>query len=150
MNQPVLKLRNLHRRREALVGPALLLICVTAVPAIAQDSLESCRRISDIMARVACYDALPTTSASAPQPVTRPEVARGEAVVESAVARDFSGWGPNERIALENGQVWQIVDGSTYATSPGKRKAAIRRGVLGADFLDVDGVALSPRVRRVK
>jgi hypothetical protein len=68
----------------------------------------------------------------------------------SAVRGDSAGWGPNERIKLENGQVWQVVDGSAYATRPGKRSAMVRVDVFGAYFLDIDGLALSPRVRRIK
>jgi len=134
---------------------------VVALPALGQQgTLETCRKISDPTAKLACYEALPLTPATPPQappasPGTsgteRTETPRvGEAMVESTVPSDFSGWGPNEKIALENGQVWQVVDGSTYAARPGKRKAAVRRGVLGAHFLDIDGVALSPRVRRIK
>ena len=134
----------------------VLVICLTAMPAIAQDTLESCRKLSDPAARFACYDALPLTPPAVTagsrtgrtEPSETPRV--GEATVESTVPSNFSGWGPNEKIPLENGQVWQVVDGSSYATRPGKRTASVQRGMLGAYFLNVDGVALSPRVRRIK
>ena len=134
----------------------LLVVWLIAMPAIAQGALESCRKLSDPAARLACYDALPLTPPAATagprtsktEPSETPRV--GESTVESTVPSNFSGWGPNEKIALENGQVWQVVDGSSYATRPGKRTASVQRGVLGAYFLDIDGVALSPRVRRIK
>jgi hypothetical protein len=134
----------------------LLLVWLIAMPAIAQGTLESCRKLSDPAARFACYESLPLTPpagtpgsrASGTEPSETPQV--GEATVASTVPTTFSGWGPNEKIALENGQVWQVVDGSSYATRPGKRTASVKRGVLGAYFLDIDGVALSPRVRRIK
>ena len=134
----------------------LLVIWLIAIPAIAQGTLESCRKLTDPAARLACYDALSLTP---PAPAASPRTGRtepsetqrvGEATVQSTVSGDFSGWGPNETIALENGQVWQVVDGSSYATRTGKRTAAVQHGLLGAYFLDIDGVALSPRVRRIK
>lgn len=141
-------------RRTARFG--VLVISLIAMPAIAQGTLESCRKLSDPAARFACYEALPLTppAATADSRTSRPEPSEtprvGEAAVESTVPSNFSGWGPNEKIALENGQVWQVVDGSSYATRPGKRTASVKRGMLGAYFLNVDGVALSPRVRRIQ
>ena len=135
----------------------LLVIWLIAMPAMAQNTLESCRKLSDPAARFACYEALPlppppaSTAASRNSRTELSETPRvGEATVESTVPSNFSGWGPNEAIALENGQVWQVVDGSSYATRPGKRTASVQRGMLGAYFLNVDGVALAPRVRRIK
>ena len=134
----------------------LLLVWLIAMPATAQDTIESCRKLSDPAARFACYESLPLTppAASAGSRTSRSEPSEtpqvGETTVESAVPSNFSGWGPNEKIALENGQVWQVVDRSSYATRPGKRTASVKRGMLGAYFLNVDGVALSPRVRRIK
>jgi len=68
--------------------------------------------------------------------------------VESSVAADFSGWEPNSRIRLANGQVWQVTDGTSVALSPGSRKVRIRRGLLSSFFLDIEGLNTSPRVRR--
>ena len=89
----------------------LLVIWLIAIPAIAQGTLESCRKLTDPAARLACYDALSLTPPGSPPPVHEPGPKRtsetqrvGEATVQSTVSGDFSGWGPNETIALENGQ----------------------------------------------
>jgi hypothetical protein len=80
-----------------------------------------------------------------------PEARRPGAVesVESTVPADFSGWGPNSRIRLANGQVWQIIDGTSVALAPGARKVAVKRGVLSSFYLDIEGLNTSPRVRRI-
>lgn len=70
--------------------------------------------------------------------------------VESAVGPSFSGWGPNTRIRLANGQVWQVVDGTSVALPEGPRKVSVKRGALGSYYLDFDGLKTSPRVRRVE
>ncbi|MES2959512.1 MAG: hypothetical protein V4792_15075, partial [Pseudomonadota bacterium] len=70
--------------------------------------------------------------------------------IESAVSSTFSGWGPNDKIRLENGQVWQVEDGSMAAVRPGAMRVSVRRGLLGAFYLDFDGLNKSPRVRRVE
>ncbi|MCV2351370.1 hypothetical protein [Paucibacter sp. Y2R2-4] len=70
--------------------------------------------------------------------------------LQSAVGAGFDGWLPNQRIRLDNGQVWQVVDGSTVSIRSGARKVTIRRGMLGAFYLEVDGLNTSPRVRRIE
>jgi hypothetical protein len=70
--------------------------------------------------------------------------------VESSVASNFSGWEPNSRIKLANGQVWQVVDGSSASLSEGARKVRVKRGFLSAFFLEIEGLNTSPRVRRVE
>jgi hypothetical protein len=138
-----------------------LFLLWNTLPALAeQGSLRKCREITEPAAKLACYEALPLTLdspvvASPPsfgkKGSERTETPRvGEVIVASTVGSDFSGWRPNDEIALENGQIWQVVDGSAYAVRPGTRIASVRRGILGSNFLDIDGVALAPRVRRIK
>ncbi|WP_457389857.1 hypothetical protein [Roseateles sp. P5_E1] len=81
-----------------------------------------------------------------------PESKRPEAVesVESSVGPRFDGWGPNSRIRLANGQVWQVVDGSSVALPEGPRKVSVKRGALSSFYLDIEGLKTSPRVRRVE
>lgn len=69
--------------------------------------------------------------------------------VESMLSASFSGWGPNSRIRLSNGQVWQVVDGTSVVLPEGARKVAVKRGALGSFYLDIEGLKTSPRVRRV-
>jgi len=134
-----------------------------------------CRHVADATARLACYDAIPYVAApvagpaSAPPAATRPAepasaprsalerfglVARPPAEdlqsITSSVNADFFGWGPNERIRLDNGQVWEVIDGSTGSVGPANRKVTIRRGALGSFFLEFEGLNSSPRVRRIR
>jgi hypothetical protein len=70
--------------------------------------------------------------------------------VQSAVGAGFEGWGPNRRIRLDNGQVWQVIDGTSVVLPPGARKVTVKRGALGSFYLDFEGLKTSPRVRRVE
>lgn len=79
-------------------------------------------------------------------PERPPEIVR----IESAVQGKFQGWEPNTRIRLANGQVWQIVDDSSAYCNCDHRKVAVRRGALGAFYLEIDGSNRSPRVKRVE
>jgi len=137
-----------------------------------------CRDVPEAAARLACYDAIPYATpragrpvpaasgvpaaaspgaaASAPLSATErfglPERARTDELpsITSAVGSDFFGWAPNERIRLQNGQVWEVVDGSSGSVAAANRKVTIRRGALGSFFLDFEGLNSSPRVKRVK
>lgn len=70
--------------------------------------------------------------------------------IESRVADSFEGWGPNDRIRLQNGQVWEVVDGSSGTVTPQMRKVTVRRGSFGSFFLDFEGLIKSRKVRRVQ
>jgi phage baseplate assembly protein W len=124
-----------------------------------------CRLQVDPAQRFACYEAIavPTPSASAPQqPVvgtTRSaetfglEQKAAQAAtqsIESRVAGAFYGWEPNERITLTNGQIWQVTDDSKGALNARDPKVTIRRGALGAFYMEIEGTNRSPRVRRIK
>ncbi|MCE4539163.1 hypothetical protein LXT12_18075 [Pelomonas sp. P7] len=132
-------------------------------PVLAQDSLQGCRALADTARRLACYDTLADAArpavallpASAPSPEAAfglPESRRPDSIdaVRSAVGPHFAGWGPNSRIRLDNGQVWQVVDGSSVVVSEGARAVTVKRGALGSFLLDIEGLKTSPRVRRVE
>ena len=72
--------------------------------------------------------------------------------IQSRLVGRFDGWRGNVRLELANGQVWQVVDGSRYTVggSIDAPRVTIRRGVLGAMYMDIEGVGVSPRVRRLK
>ena len=72
------------------------------------------------------------------------------AAIESHIPGVFEGWRPNERIRLANGQVWQIADDSKSLIQRQSPKVTVRRGALGAFYLDIEGDNSSPRVRRVQ
>lgn len=70
--------------------------------------------------------------------------------IESTIPGDFEGWSGRSTFKLANGQVWQVSDDSArahYVTNP---KVKIRRGALGAFYLEIQGTNYSPRVKRVQ
>lgn len=142
----------------------MLLLPGAALAAV--PTLQQCRAIPDPAARLACYDALPLSvspaAAAAPAAAPAPEtparfgLVRQEAPVielpsiESTIPGHFDGWYPNRRIRLANGQVWQVADGSTRVYDLDNPKVTIRRGVLGAFYLDLTVDNWSIRVRRLE
>lgn len=146
----------------------LAVLLLASGSALADDAaLLKCRAMTDIAARVACYDAIPVgvaqaaATAVAAAPAARPEANFGlEAVkqreaeprsVQSTVVGNFEGWGPGSQIRLANGQVWRIIDGSE-AVLPRRSDArvTIERNLFGTIFLRVDGSNSSAKVRRVQ
>ena len=143
-------------------------------------AVRRCRAIPDSLARLACYDALPLgVTPSAPQkgapqvspfrpqpaqPRTPPPPAPAEtfglehkakpadqaATLETYIPGRFEGWRPGVRITLANGQVWQVTDETSRYMVLDNPKVVVRRGLMGAFFLDIEGDNRSPRVRRVQ
>ncbi len=70
--------------------------------------------------------------------------------VRSKIAGRFEGWSPNSQIALENGMIWQVIDGSSRYLYLDNPAVSVKRGALGSFFLDIEGTNHMPRVRRVK
>lgn len=128
--------------------------------------LATCRALRDVPARVACYDgiALPATTpaAAVPSPpaatataradfgLPPPPIAAQPQEMQSRIAGRFEGWGPGTRLRLDNGQIWEVVDGSSAAYDMNSPVVNIRRGLLGSFFLEIGGVSATPRVRRVQ
>lgn len=140
--------------------------------------LQRCRAISDAAQRLACYDALPISTAApaapaaaaaaaspartAPAPATtasktdefgledKRAAASQLSTIESTISGRFEGWGPNSRITLANGQVWRVSDDSSAILYLDNPKVVVRRGLLGAFYLELDGTNRSPKVKRVK
>ena len=143
-----------------------LFACATALLPLASfatdDSLRRCRLLSDANARLACYDAiaLPAPgSARAPAPAKETPAQFGLVgtqrqvsldAVESRIPGNFEGWNARSRITLENGQVWQIDDDSRAILELKNPKARVRKGALGAFYLEGEGTNRSPRVKRVQ
>lgn len=136
----------------------------------ADADLASCRAIADAAKRLACYDALavPAPSAAPPAAPQAPAAAQRQQqhqqqfgleqrtppdrpdAIESHIPGRFEGWKPHARIRLANGQVWEVVDGSSGAFWLTDPKVRVRRGMLGAFFLEIEGSNSSPKVRRVQ
>jgi hypothetical protein len=144
------------------------LLLMSATAWASEGTLQQCRGIADSSARLACYDALPLPtpgggeSRAALPRTPRPEtpaqfgLSREAApvvelsTIESTIPGHFDGWYPNRRVRLANGQVWQVADGSTRLYELDNPKVTIRRGVLGAFYLDLSIDNHSIRVRRVE
>jgi hypothetical protein len=139
---------------------AALLLSGTTLSA---QTLSSCRAVADPAARLACYDRLadapaaPAAAAPVAAPATPERFGLPESTttasmeeIQSSVGASFNGWDPKSRIRLDNGQVWQIADGSSAALDAGARKVWVKRGALGSFFLKVEGLNHTPRVRRVE
>lgn len=143
-----------------------------ALPVAAQpagDGWQRCRAVADAAARLACYDALvdagtaaarPAAPVAAPAPAPAPAAAaadfglsgtaRSLQAVTSSLPGLFQGWGPNARLRLANGQVWQVVDGSSAALYLRDPAVTVRRAALGSYLMEIAGTNHAPRVRRVE
>jgi hypothetical protein len=134
-------------------------------------SLQRCREVRDSTARLACYDAIPLAAPAmgarpSPPPAAAPAAPAAVFGLESRTAPAaspqplpsidsnidgvFDGWLPRSQLKLANGQVWEIADGSQAAYDLKSPKVRVTRGVSGSFFMAVEGVAQTPRVRRVK
>ncbi|HEY9107901.1 MAG TPA: hypothetical protein VIN58_14565, partial [Roseateles sp.] len=130
---------------------------------------KACRQLTDAARRLACYDALPVAAepttkaaAAAPVPAADPVAKFGQEAVkqpdappelkqiESRIRGRFAGWGPNTRIELENGQSWRVADGSSAIYDLNNPKAVVHRGMLGAYYLEIEGIGFQVKVTRVR
>ena len=57
---------------------------------------------------------------------------------------------PNQKISLKNGQVWQVIDGSTGTVIGKSKTVTIRRAVLGSYWMEFEGLSKAPKVQRLK
>jgi hypothetical protein len=145
---------------------------LSAAALASETTLEQCRGIADPSARLACYDGLPlsaNTGGAAPKAASKAEsnarlpetpaqfgLSREVtpsvdlASIESTIPGHFDGWYPRRRIRLANGQVWQVAEETTRLYELDNPKVTIRRGVLGAYYLDLSIDNRSIRVNRVE
>lgn len=139
-------------------------------------AVQACRNQNDGAARLACYDAIlippvhgfnsmtkartlasavvaDSAANSATQQVglsSRPVSVQDTQAIESALIGLFEGWQSGSRLRLANGQVWQVTDGSAGVYALVDAKIRISRGLFGSHFMKIEGVAQTPRVRRVE
>ena len=129
----------MHRARFTLLA-----LCALATGAAAADEspLLACRAIAAANERLACYDAiaLPAPAAQRAEPPK---------AIETSIAGKFTGWWPKEKITMTNGQVWQVIDGSTGAVNLTDPKVTIRRDLIGGYHLEIEGANVYPRVKQV-
>ena len=150
-------------------GVILMFLMSLSASALADDSaMLRCRGLTENTARLACYDALPLPSVaakSAPAVATASPVApqtpaqfgleskaykAGLDLIESRIAGRFEGWNAGLRIKLENGHVWQVSDDSSRYLDLNNPRIVVRRGALGAFYLEIDGTNHSPKVKRLQ
>ncbi len=149
--------------------PLAFLGALPLAHAVDDAAVLRCRALVDAGSRLACYDALPLgaapTTGSAPVPAAatpstqaqrdfglQPSATPGGAVdgVQSSIEGRFEGWSRDQQIALANGQVWRVVDGSRATLDLVNPKVRVERGAFGAFYMIFDGTNHSPRVRRVR
>lgn len=150
------------KKNAAILG---LLMVVSAVALADDGGLLRCRGLAENAARLACYDALPlpqiaaksTPGTAAPAPQTpaqfglESKTAKTElGAIESRIVGRFEGWSAGSRIKFENGQVWQVSDDSSRYLDLNNPKIVVRRGALGAFYLEIDGTNHSPKVKRLQ
>lgn len=144
---------------------------VASVPAMGQSNVAdgplACRAIDDGARRLACYDQLTMAApgsdgaaqAAAPaNPLQNfgfeqrlAQAAKASvAAIDTTIPGKFEGWGPNDRIHLANGQVWQVIDDSTVAMNLVDPKVTVRRGLFGAFYIEFEKTNRAARVRRVE
>lgn len=156
------------------------LLLVSGLAMADDTAILLCRTVAEPVARLACYDALviaPASGVSKAAPVTgkaaNPAVTTSNAApellksnqfgleeklanknaldaIESRILGSFEGWGVRSNIKLANGQVWQISDDSSRAHYIDNPTVRIRRGALGAFYLEIQGTNVSPQVKRVQ
>jgi hypothetical protein len=145
---------------------------LSAAALASETTLEQCRGIADPSARLACYDGLPLPAnaggpaakaeakveSKARMPETPAQFGLSREVtpsvdlasIESTIPGHFDGWYPRRRVRLANGQVWQVAEETTRLYDLDNPKVTIRRGVLGAYYLDLTVDNRSIRVNRVE
>lgn len=71
--------------------------------------------------------------------------------ISSRITGEFSGWGPNSVFTLDNGQQWQVTDGSEFAI-PGLNnpQVTIEPMMMGSWMLKVEGYNRGARVTRIR
>jgi hypothetical protein len=139
---------------------ALLLAHIPGAVLADDDGLRRCRALAADAARLACYDAIalaPAAVAAAASAVAVPAARFGLPEgpdrierVESRIEGRFEGWRPLDRFRLANGQVWQVIDGSTGVYWLDSPRVVVRRAALGSFVLEIEGVKPFVRVRRIE
>jgi hypothetical protein len=145
-------------RCRALSDAAARLACYDALPVQSAAPLRTAPAAAAGPAPAAAPAAVTPPAAPAAAVATAPAAAqrfgqesRDEPQsITSQIAGVFEGWGPNTRIKLANGQVWQVTDGSEGLYHLQSPKVTVRRALLGGFQLEIEGAKRSPRVRRVE
>jgi hypothetical protein len=156
-----------------------LLAAAVAAPAQADTAaMQRCRIVAEPAARLACYDAIAlpgigsragwgaplpgaaTAAAAAPEaapaasspassfglPAAKPDADQ----LESRIVGLVESFPRGTRYRLENGQVWQVTETAMGFYQLQNPKVTITRGLLGNFYMQIEGVASTPKVRRLQ
>lgn len=137
---------------------AVPLLCLSSMAnADPVEEIGRCRGIADSAARLACYDAIQVSGAGSARASEADDFGRPaseapdrQQEIRSTIVGSFDGWSGNTRIRLENGQIWEVVDGSSGYVGPANRQVTIRRSLFGSYRMTFEGLHMSPAVRRIK
>ncbi len=119
----------------------------------------NCRAIEDNNERLACYDQqadaamLLVEQNAAQQAEQQFGKNKRDNEIESIKTRivgEFKGWSAKSKFTFENGQVWQVSDGSSGAYFMQSPVVTIESGMFGSFFLRIEGANKSPRIKRIK
>jgi hypothetical protein len=157
-------------RCRAIADPAARLVCydglpLTATPAPAQAARAAApaalapaavaapaATLQGAAAKPALANAMPgaaNNAGSSSFGLERAKAAEPQEVV-SRISGLFEGWGARTRIRLANGQVWQVVDGSTAALALNEPRVTVRRALMGDFVLEVEGSNRTAKVKRLE
>jgi len=140
------------------------------------DAFSNCRKLTVAIERLACYDQISPPQIEAKiesknEPRVGPPPSRSIVVpvntasqfglsattpaakidkITSTISGRFSSWQPNSKIALANGQVWQVIDDSRGVCECDNPKVTVSRASFGTFFLEIDGKGNAPRVKRIQ
>jgi hypothetical protein len=159
----------MNRTLSMALALGTLLSCHATMAQDLPGDVKACRLKADASSRLNCYDAMKLPGGDPPatakpagpaadavakfgQEAIKPAGGAAPALkqVESRIRGRFSGWTPNKRIELENGQVWRIADDSEALYELLDPKVIVHRGLFGSYFLEIEGVPFQVRVVRAR
>lgn len=120
----------------------------SAAPAPAAAAAGAARAAAPAYTTVAA----PTEAEMAAMFGREPEILKSARLnsIETSINGPFDGWVRGQRIRLANGQVWKVVDDTEDVVELNNPKVTVKRGLLGAIFLDIEGAHRNPKVQRVQ
>lgn len=137
-----------------VTDPARRLACYDALAVPAEPGTAAA--VTAVVAPAAAAVAAPAAAAdpvagfgqeSVKQPPNAPPELKQ---IESRIRGKFLGWRAGSQIEFENGQVWRIADGSEAFYDLQDPKVVVHRGMLGAFYLEIEGIGFQMRVTRVR
>jgi hypothetical protein len=147
------------QRCRQIADPAARLACYDGVDLTPSSAAAATGQQAPVPVTPATQRAGPTDSPTVPPAATpialfgmeaRQAATQGLDALDSAIAGAFDGWVPRQRLRLANGQLWEISDGSQAVYRLQGPKVRITRGMSGTFFIAIEGVAQTPRVRRIE